>query len=801
MTDITTADGKAIKDSNPLPIKIVNKDRIDWATEKTLKDLVSKTNTNGQILLSAFKKYVERGDGGKKAVQEFEAALNLSTKAAKDAANASSAEAKAKDGWKKTKEQEAKEEADATGKNADAAKRQSAAFRKAMSSYTLGLVGGSASAGNAISSVIGNLGTLALEGTELAIGFEVLEKTVEMVEHRFVQISKSLLSLDEVGQGFSLGLTQYTDMLYASGLKSEELNKELTQHSAATAYLGIQRTVELGNAFSKLTKMGSELFMTNEEARDAQLDYLETLRLTGDMRGKSDSQLVVSTNKYLQELNQVAEVTGMNRRELEKQINSSYNNADMQIALAGLPGAVRENMITKVLPEIAKTFGTQHTQIDNALGGYISRGLAGVGPEMTMVLNQAGAFDAFRELGDIAKAGGDTTEATRKLAKAIANPEALARLQAFAGMSGPVGDSARQLVALTQASRNALEGRNADGTLMSTEQKEAIRVQEKLKIQMNKLSASFDRLLLNLIPILIPAMDALGSGLGQVAATLHDLSKVIDLAGKGLGWVGEQLGKFGNWISKSVDEWDTKIGSPLKTIGKIFTDFIDYVKNLIGADNIKKVGAIAGRGARDIGVLGGGALLAKGIIGAGGNAIKNIAGLISNPAGEEAAQVAAKGGGKLFGKTLGRFIPGVGAALDIAGAASQAQKGNWLSAGLYGAGAATGLLATGLDSTGIGAVAGVPLGLLSGGLGLAGMMTEGKAVATPGTTTTTGPANTMDVVIKKTLEHYVAVQKANQRQIELLGQVETAVNILANVTARGHGDMISQLKKSGNQIY
>ena len=142
----------------------------------------------------------------------------------------------------------------------------------------------------------------------------------------------------------------------------------------------------------------------------------------------------------------------------------------------------------------------------------------------------------------------------------------------------------------------------------------------------------------------------------------------------------------------------------------------------------------------------------------------------------------------------------MGAALDIAGAASQAQKGNWLSAGLYGAGAATGLLASGLDATGVGAVAGVPLGLLSGGLGLAGMMTEGKPQAATGPSQAT-PTNPMDVVIKKTLEHYVAVQKANQKQIELLSQVETAVNILANVTARGHGDMISQLKKSGNQIY
>jgi len=799
MADNLTYNNTPVKDSNPLPIKIVNKDRIDWATEKTLKDLVAKTTTNGQILIEAFKKYiVKNNDDGAKKLREFEAALNRTTQAAKDSVNENQQASQSRRGRLLAEEEANKQQATEAERSGDAAKRQAAVFRNAMSSYTLGLVGGSASAGSAISSVIGNLGTLALEGTELAIGFSILEKTVEMVEHRFAQISKSLLALDDVGQGFSLGLTQYTDMLYASGLKSEELNKELTQHSAATAYLGIQRTVELGNAFSKLTKFGSELFMTNEEARDAQLDYLETLRLTGDMRGKSDGQLVVSTNKYLQELNQVAEVTGMNRRELEKQINSSYNNADMQIALAGLPGAVRQNMIEKVLPEIAKTFGTQHTQIDNALGGYISRGLAGVGPEMTMVLNQAGAFDAFRELGDIAKAGGDTTTATKKLAQAIANPEALARLQAFAGMSGPVGDSARQLVALTQASRNALEGRNADGTLQSAEQKEAIRVQEKLKVQMNKLSASFDRLLLNLIPVLIPAMDVLADMIGVVSESLQDTSHFIDDLGKGFKNVGQMLTDF--------------LANPLKTVSKAFESLFNFFKRTFGIDVNKedksktgeKTEPGAGRIARDIGVVGGGALLAgwatKGIIGTGANLIKGLTGLAASPVGEEAAQVAAKGGGKVLGKTLGRFIPGVGAALDVAGAASQAQKGNWLSAGLYGAGAATGLLATGLDATGVGAVAGVPLGLLSGGLGLAGMMTEGKAVSTPNVPAT-GSTNTMDVVIKKTLEHYVAVQKANQRQIELLVQVETAVNILANVTARGHGDMVSQLKKSGNQIY
>jgi len=349
--------------------------------------------------------------------------------------------------------------------------------------------------------------------------------------------------------------------------------------------------------------------------------------------------------------------------------------------------------------------------------------------------------------------------------------------------------------------------------------------------------------------VLIPAMDMFGKAVVRVADAVMETSGFIDDFGaffkeltgaisksidtyiqgnEGLKSFIDGFSNSTNWIMENILKPFGKIA------GEIFTGITDWIKKIPGMEHFDHSGnkpqtpeekeKEKKHNLVSAGIVGGG-VLATGVVGKGvfdlaGGILKGTANLLglgggkaAAKVGEEGVRVASKfgleGAAKLGGKLAGRFIPGVGVVLDTAGAASQFSKGNMLSGSLYAAGAATGALATGLDATGIGAAAGVPLGLLSGGLGLAGLATEGAGKKNENksvdTTIIDSPKDVPEIdmtqVVKATLHHYTEVQKANKQMILLLTRCETALDILGSATARGHENMVTALKKSGNAIY
>jgi hypothetical protein len=819
---------------------------LPWSTEATMKKLLESTNDTNKILYKVYETKFEgansdlkaKYDGLRKSVQEQTDVSEKVKKSGQNILTGAMGLSKAQKGA-----------ADAADETAEETKKSGVFFNRSLQNFAGGLVDGRHTAGGAITGLAGSLLTLVEEGTFVGLAFEGVVKVLEMVVERFEGTSKSLLELDDVGQGFGLSLTGYTDLLYKSGVKASEFNKEITSHSAAAAFLGIQQTAKLTNSFSQLTKRGSELLMTNEDARDLMLDYTDTIRLAGDLQGRSTTKLTTDAAAFGTELNKVTEITGQNRKELEKNIKAQFLETNFQLAISTLPQAIKDNMLNKVLPSINLVFGTEANGIKDALGGYISRGFAGMNPAMVQALNQSGAFDAFQQMAEIAKAGGDTTEAMKALGKQLSNPESIKRLQQFAYAGGAAGEAANELLKIAQASRNAVQGLDANGNKISAEQKAALEVQAKTKVALDKLSIAFDRLILNLVPVLIPAMDMFGKAVVRIADAVMETSGFIDDFGaffKELtGAISKSIDTFiqGNAEVKKFIDGVSNITSWImehvlkpfgKLAGEIFTGITDWIKKIPGMEHFDHSGNKAQTPEEkekekkhnlvSAGIVGGG-VVATGVVGkgifdlAGGilNGTAKLLGLGGGKAaakvGEEGVKVASKfgleGAAKLGGKLAGRFIPGVGVVLDTAGAASQFSKGNALSGSLYAAGAATGALATGLDATGIGAVAGVPLGLLSGGLGLAGLATEGAGKKNENksvdTTIVDGPKDVAEIdmnqVVKATLHHYTEVQKANKQMILLLTRCETALDILGSATARGHENMVSALKKSGNSIY
>lgn len=122
----------------------------------------------------------------------------------------------------------------------------------------------------------------------------------------------------------------------ATGQRYEQLNATLGKYSNTVAMLG-GTTLEGANRIARLARgseqIRNEFYKMGINAQDFgefQLKYMDEQIRTGRTRGKTDAQLIQGTKDYINELDTIAKLTGLSRKEIQSKRDAAL--ADTRFA-------------------------------------------------------------------------------------------------------------------------------------------------------------------------------------------------------------------------------------------------------------------------------------------------------------------------------------------------------------------------------------------------------------------------------------------------------------------------------------
>jgi hypothetical protein len=156
----------------------------------------------------------------------------------------------------------------------------------------------------------------------------------------YEKLYKEFSTLTEAGLVRSVDETR--ESFYKSGLTLEDLGKTYAKYSKELAHFGgtaIQGRIEfekLANESIPVRDTFRRLGFTAAEFNDYQLGYLHNLQLTGQLEGKSNTQLIKMTEDYLVNLTAVSVLTGKNRKEIQKELEDRQRNARYRALTRGM---------------------------------------------------------------------------------------------------------------------------------------------------------------------------------------------------------------------------------------------------------------------------------------------------------------------------------------------------------------------------------------------------------------------------------------------------------------------------------
>jgi len=234
-----------------------------------------------------------------------------------------------------------------------------------------GLAGLVPGAGKAIAATLGVLG----DGLELAV------KRTEDVWQTFARLSQA-------GSGFSEGFQGITERFVRAGLPMDQFSELVTKNSRALAALSgsvIGSTDEVSKAMNTLRggmdRPLRNLGYTTEEIGETMIFYADMLRRGGLRQVMQQDQLTASTIAYGKELDEIARLTGLSRKEqqvaFEQAMSNARFNATMQELLAqGRTAEVAEiRRVNSVFAALDPT-GEKSRAFQDTISGYITSGSA-----------------------------------------------------------------------------------------------------------------------------------------------------------------------------------------------------------------------------------------------------------------------------------------------------------------------------------------------------------------------------------------------------------------------------------------
>jgi hypothetical protein len=266
-------------------------------------------------------------------------------------------------------------------------------------------------------------------------------------------LNQQFIELYSSGVNLNGGLSGLARASGEIGISTSDLTKNFVQFSSVVAALGSDRAVRLTKEFTKLNRETGTLGMTNEMATEALLEYSEMMRQTGTLRDMSDKQIIQRSKEYYTELNQIAQITGQNRREMMRTLRAQRETLDFQLLYRGLPKETK-NSLDNALVQLQKFGPEASNAVKDTLVGLLSTGsTAFLEPGLRNALSQGGLLEEIQSMAALIKSGKkdiDLGPAMKNLTSKLQDPELFGSLRALARAPGPAGEMARKMVELAK---------------------------------------------------------------------------------------------------------------------------------------------------------------------------------------------------------------------------------------------------------------------------------------------------------------------------------------------------------------
>lgn len=465
------------------------------------------------------------------------------------------------------------------------------AVGRAASSIT-GMLGSAISgitgvAGDLIAGFVNSSGRLEELGNALPIpGLGALGKLLDDTVDGF-------RSAAGAGASFGNDMFGLTRAAADAGMTVDMMSEAIANNSNVMAQLGAS-TTEGVKRFGELTKglrtsrLGDSLMNMGysiEDINEGFLNYTDQMARQGRLQGMSDAQLQQGTALYLEELDKLAKVTGVQREELERQRDAAMNDARVRMMSNKLEGQERENFLNNIAqlntisPTLAETF------VDLADGNAKSAAA------QRLLATDVGA-QAQQLAADMASGAVGSAEFNNRLAALGPGLDNF-----FSQMD------AAQLDALKDLDPELYALAEAAGTLNRLQVKSAedIAKEQTARDKLTDVTTSSQQAFLDLKGKITntfldsPLFETLSDGLASIIEPAEGASGLFEQ-------IKPKLDEFLNWINGWVEQF---MADPVGTFNEIKENIKESLKNGVGdlfssflpsLDTVL-VGAVAGIGA------------------------------------------------------------------------------------------------------------------------------------------------------------------------------------------------------------
>ena len=407
---------------------------------------------------------------------------------------------------------------------------------------------------------------------------------------------------------FSGGLEQMNNIVGESGLSLKDFTSIVDKHNLSFNALGADGIQNVMRAFKGLTRDGSSLMMTLHDATEGVMEYMDIMRISGNLSRLSDMDVAKGAADFYKSVNSVIELSGKSREEITKSTKSALEMPDVNQYLRTLSKDIRENFQKYTLPALA-AFGPEIT--NKMSGAFAAMGVGGTAglyafdENLAIAVNAlSGVGPAFNQAVQSFKTGKNVEENMLNLDEQLGKHRDFINLQARFGNQWAI--SARDMLNQLDAAREGIEEHKkklfekdeefskanhvsieeATKRRLALEQAEKDRVgdaqkaQSRLSEAMTNLHAKFSNLIVHLIdPVIIPSLNTLSSVLENLTPTIES----------SLLWFGKAI----TGMSLDLQDLTSWISGTITTLSPLFTklsDAIKYVTSWFGNSDKSKPG-------------------------------------------------------------------------------------------------------------------------------------------------------------------------------------------------------------------
>ena len=257
--------------------------------------------------------------------------------------------------------------------------------------------------------------TGAVINASAKLAAEILKFKIDVVQGELEKTAKSFKEATAAGALFAGGMTEFRNIGLEAGLTQEQFSKSIANNSEALALMGGDVTTGAKRLTGVMKQFGEgagsarvqllNLGISVEDQIQGTADYMSMLQRSGNLAGKSQTDLAAESQKYMVNLKAISDFTGEDVKVAEKRAKEASMQLAVQEKLAELgPEAVKKFNAAIANMNPSEVLAAQQKLVmgvvtDPALATFYAQ-------------NKAAGEQLDRTMGDVANSGVSLEQAT-----------------------------------------------------------------------------------------------------------------------------------------------------------------------------------------------------------------------------------------------------------------------------------------------------------------------------------------------------------------------------------------------------